>query len=370
MKIDFYHIDAFEVPNYEPIWRALRDMGVEANLVAVPNEKNVAGKWFDFDRFQSYCSERGLPFATEREPNADLAVTTQNADILREYRCPRVRMMYGPTVYPKAWGLQPHSVKPFDAVLTHGKLYTDYYSTWLRKDQLPIVGYPRYDDFFAGKLSRKNIRQRWGVNDQKPVLVFLPTWADNTAFDTFFPALMDLTDRYQIILRPHHCTLRLEPQRMALLKASGLLILENAFDLAEAYAGADVVLSDVRSGGAFESCLCGVPTVGMVKDAAELSGWLAQHNIGQIISLCAQPQQLDVAIQVALTSQSRVQACKRWVEERVAYRDGSSGKQAAHAIVELVQKKARSITIPVAAPVLGSVSHLLTPVFKTNLEKN
>lgn len=370
MKIDFYHIDAFEVPNYEPIWRALREMGVEANLVAVPNERNVAGKWFDFDRFQSYCAERGLLFTTEREPNADLAVTTQNADILREYNCPRIRLMYGPTVYPQAWGLQPHAVKPFDAILTHGRLYADYYSTWLRKDQLPIVGYPRYDNFFAGKLSRKMIRDSWGVNDQKPVLVFLPTWADNTAFDTFFPALMRLIDRYQIILRPHHCTLRLEPQRMVLLKASGLKILENAFDLAEVYAGADVVLADARSGGLFESCLCGVPAVGMVKDPAELSGWLAQNNIGQIISLCAQPQQLDIAIQVALTSQSRVQACKHWVEERVAYRDGSSGKEAAKAIVNLVMQKSKAAGASISMAQSHVPNPILTPVFHTNLDKN
>lgn len=363
MRIEFYHIDAFEVPNFEPIWRALKQMGVDARLVGVPPDKNVAGSWFNFDIFKEYCTERNLPFHTETDWQADLAVTTQNANILERYACPRIRIMYGPIVYPEAWGLQPHAVKPFDALLTHGKLYANYYSKWLRPDQLPIVGYPRYDDFFAGKLQKSAIRARWRVvNDQRPVLVFLPTWADNTAFDTFFPALMRLQDRYQIILRPHHCTLRLEPHRLALLKSSGLLLLDHAFDLAEVYAGADVVLADVRSGGLFEACLCDIPTVGMVRDPAELTGWLAQHQVEQIISLCVNPDQLEAAIQLALTSNAQQEARRCWIEERVAYRDGSSGKQAAEAIITLVKNKQ-----PVLAP---SASSFLTPVIKTNLVNN
>jgi O-antigen biosynthesis protein len=344
MKVEFYHIDAFEVPNYEPIWQNLRAMGVDARLVGVPDPYNAAASgWFDFERFKTYCHEHSLAFTTEADSTADIAVTTQNIDILKNYSCPRVRIMYGPIAYPAAWGLQPHATKPFDAVLTHGKFYADLYSSLLRPEQLPIVGYPRYDNFFAGKLSRDVIRARWGVNDNKPVLVFLPTWGDNTAFEKFFLPLLHLSHRYQIVLRPHHCTLRFEPQRMAMLKASGLLILENAFDLAEVYAGADVILSDARSGGLFEACLCNVPTVGMVIDPAEITGWIAHASVDQMISVCSDPAQLEAAIESALTSKTQAEQREKWIEPRVAYRDGSAGRAAANALIKLAETSAAKV---------------------------
>ena len=365
MKIEFYHIDAFEVPNYEPIWRRLRELGVDARLVGVPDNQNTAANgWFDFDRFKTYCTERALPFTTQADPTTDIAITTQNEDILRNYPCPHVRVMYGPIVYPAAWGLQQHAVKPFDALLTHGKIYANFYSQWLRPDQLPVVGYPRYDDFFAGKLQRNLIRQRWGVQNKKPVLVFLPTWGDNTGFDKFLPALLNLTHKYQIILRPHHCTLRLEPNRMALLKSSGLLILDNAFDLAEVYAGADVVLADMRSGGLFEACICDVPTVGMVLDSAEIPGWIMRNGVEKMLSLCTEDYQLETAIDIALTSKSQAEHRKRWSDEHVSFRDGTAGLQAAQALIKLATRTHMAIK-PVNFNGLTSVS-----VVETNLNNN
>jgi glycosyltransferase involved in cell wall biosynthesis len=346
MKIDFYTIDAFEVPNYEPIWRNLNEMGVEARIVGVPCDHNVAKDWFDFDRFKQYCTEKAIPYFTEINPDADFAITTQNANILREYRCPKSRIMYGPIVYPLAWGLQKHSVQPFDAILTHSQLYADFYYKWLRPEQLPVVGYPRYDDYFAGKLKRHEIRARWGVNDKSPVVAFLPTWGDNTGFDKFFPALLRLAQQYQIILRPHHCTLRFEPKRMELLKSCGLPIIDNAFDLAEIYAGADIIVSDTRSGGLFEAVICNTPTVGMVVDPTELSGWLAHAKVEQFISLCSDPEQLETAIHQALSSQEQANNRRHWAEEHCAYRDGTSGHQAAKALIKLIEIAAARNTHP------------------------
>lgn len=342
MIIDFYHIDAFEAANYEPIWHKLREMGVEANMVAVPGKQNAAeAGWFDFERFCAYCAERKIAYTTHITPNATLAVTTQNASILQEYSC-RVRLMYGPVIYPHAWALQPHSVKPFHAVLTHGKIYADRFSHWLPREQLPIIGYPRYDDYFSGKLQREIIRARWGVKQHLPVLAFMPTWGNNTGFDKFFPALMRLANQYQIVVRPHHCTIRLEPERMVLLQSSGVVILDNAFDLAEIYAGADVVIADVRSGGLFEACLCGVPAVGMVIDANEFPDWLTPNNINQMVQLCSEPATLESAIHEALASKTQSYFQYRWAEQHVAYRNGNAAQQAALALINIAEKQYHS----------------------------
>ena len=334
MKIDFYHVDAFEVANFEPICRQLRAQGVDANLVAVPGGKNTAAAgWFDFERFNAFCTARGIPYVTESRPDAALGVTTQNAQVLRDYSF-RVRLMYGPIVYPMAWGLQEISVKPFDAVLVHGQSYVECFSGWLSRDRLRIVGYPRCDEYFAGRLLRAAIRERWGVNDKTPVLAFLPTWERNTGFDTFFPALIKLADQYQIVLRPHHCTVRMEPQRMDLMRESGLIILDDAFDLLEVYAGADVVLSDVRSGSLFEACACDVPAVGLVLDAAEITGWLAANRVDRMVPLCHDPATLEQALEDAMAP---AYAAERdaWADRHVAYRDGSAARQAADALIAL-----------------------------------
>jgi len=351
VKIEFYHIDAFEIANYEPIWRQLRDMGVDATLVAVPDRRNTAAPgWFDFPRFKAYCDERDLPFTTETDPTADIGITTQNASILRDYK-KRVRLMYGPVLFPSAWGIQPHAVQPFDAVLTHGQGHADRFSQWLPRDRLPIVGYPRYDDFFAGRFNKETIRASWGVTDNRPVICFLPTWADNTGFDLFFPELVRLSDRYNIILRPHHCTLRMEPERMALMRASGLHILDSTYDLSACYAGADVIVSDVRSGGMLESCVCDVPVVGMVIDPNEMSGWLAKENIGQMVSLCSSAHRLDAAIDEALSSKFQAVHRQAWAERHVANRDGTAAEAAAEALIKLVVPSAmRSLSTSPQAP--------------------
>ncbi len=363
MKIEFYHVDAFEVANYEPIWRELKRKGVETNLVAVPGHQNTAAaNWFDYATFQAYCESRQLPFTDKPDCTATMGVTTQNADILANYAY-RVRLMYGPVIFPAAWALQAHAVKPFDVVLTHGRAYQERFMQWLTPEQLPIIGYPRYDDFFAGKLSRQKIREAWGLNEHRPVLAFLPTWDNNTGLDAFLPYLLQLADQYQIILRPHHCTVRFEPERMEKLKASGLLLLENAYDLAEVYAASDVVVSDVRSGGLFEACLCDIPTVGMVIDPHEITGWLSHYHVDSMVSLCYQPDQLRQAIDIALTSSTHAEHRKLWADQHVAFRDGTAAKEAAEALIQLADKR-------LCKPVFSSAGLTSISMTATNLNNN
>lgn len=341
MKIEFYHIDAFETPNYEPIWRALLAKGVDARMVAVPGARNRAEKdWFDYERFQQYCAERNIAYQTKVDPTADMGITTQNADILADYET-KVRLMYGPVMYPNAWALQAHAVTPFDAVLTHGVAYTEFFSQWLPKEQLPVIGYPRYDDFFSGKLHKEDIRRQWHIADTKPILAFMPTWGDNTAFEKFLPILRQLVERFHIVVRPHHCTVRLEPNRMKALQESGFIILDHAYDLAAIYSAASVVVSDVRSGGLFEAVLCDVPAVGMMLDASEDAGWLVRRHIGDMLTLCHDPDKLVSSIEMAELSMPQATFRRAWSNAFVAYQDGRAAEQAAEAIIQLVLNRGK-----------------------------
>ena len=357
MRIDLYHIDAFEAANYEPIWRSLRAKGVDARMVAVPGRANTAESgWFDIDRFHQTCRARGVDWADEADPRA-LGVTTQNIGILADYG-QRVRLMYGPAPYDSGWAMQRHAVQPFDAVLVHGRFQADWFARWLRPDQLPVIGYPRYDDFFAGRVSRAAARARWQLADDKPVLAFLPTWDNNTAFDTLWPAIEALRDRCQILLRPHHCTLRMEPARMQRLRDSGLPMLDQAFDLTELIVAADLVVSDVRSGSLFEAAMCGLPTVGLVRaDSGDAEGWLARQRVGELMPLASQPDQVAAAVDQALAGGAYTAARARWAEHNVAHRDGSAASQAAEALIALATP--RRVQVSLAASPTCKVSVVL-----------
>lgn len=337
MKIDFYHIDAFETAVYEPIWRELVKLGVDARLVAVPGRANsAAAGWFDYETCKRNCADRDLPLFAEVDPDADMAITTQDANILRQYRM-RTRVMYGPILYPKAWGLQPKSVLPFNHVLVHGEAYAERFSQWLPRNRLHVTGYPRYDDYFNGSVSRTEVRAGWNVSDGRPSIVFMPTWADNTSFDNIFPELVRLSKDYNIIVRPHHCTVRMEPHRMSLMRTSGMLVLDSNFDLLKCFAGADVIISDARSGAMFEALMCGVPTVGLVLDPSELTGWVGREGLDELVSLCWRSEDLEKSIMIALANGAGGPVRQDWRERHTANLDGGAAKVAAKTIIGIVE---------------------------------
>lgn len=344
IKFDFYHIDAFEVANFEPIWRALVNKGVDAVMVAVPDHRNTATRgWFDFDSFSTYCADRNIPYLTSPRHGSIFGITTQNAYILNNYK-KRVRLMYGPAPYTPGWAMQRTTVEAFDAVLVHGDYHAKRFSHWLPSNRLPVIGYPRYDDLFGGRLSREIIRKKWGIHDRRPLVMFLPTWAGNTAFDLFFPELLNLSQYFQIVVRPHHCTIRFESGRMAQLRASGFLVLEGAYDLPDAIFCADVVISDVRSGSMFEAIAAGIPTVGMVLNSGDDLPWLIEGGVDQIAPLCTDPSELLEAIETVLVGQRYSAERLRWAEHHVAWRDGSAAEHAADALIRLAEGNKIQVT--------------------------
>jgi hypothetical protein len=356
MKIEFYHVDAFEAANYEPIWRALRALGVDARMVAVPGPENTADPgWFDFDRLAAYYRARGVSFETVADYDA-VAVTTQNEVIIRPYRPPHIRVMYGPILYPQAWGLQPHATVPFDTLLVHGPAYVERYACWKDPADLPVVGYPRYDDFFAGRIDTARLRREWQLDPTRPTIAYLPTWGDNSTFDAFFPHVAALSAGCNVVIRPHHCTMRFEPARRAAMERSGMRILENAYDLSSVYAVADVVLADTRSGALVEAIAAERRSVGLVLDPAEVDAWIRPTGLDRLAPICAVPAQLDATVDALLAHDRFAGARRAWAERHVAFRDGTAGHQAALGIIGAVERAAtRTVRVPAArkAPVVS-----------------
>ncbi|MBW8002731.1 MAG: glycosyltransferase [Planctomycetes bacterium] len=354
MKIEFYHVDAFEAVHYEPIWRALCAAGVDARLVAIPGSDNTAQEgWFDFERLKSCYDSRHIPFSTTSDYDCS-AITTQNESVLRHYKSLHIRLPYGPVVYPESWGLSEKPARPFDALLVHGQFYFEYFSQWKSKDEMSIIGYPYYDDFFAGKINTSQCSSKWCLDKSKQTIVYLPTWEGRSSIDAFLDQISSLTSEFNVLVKPHHCTLRMEPERMARIARSGLTLVESAYALPALFSVADLVIADTRSGAFFESIMTDTTTIGLAPNRAEIQEWLEPKGVTQLGPICTDPTTLKTAVGKLFENDFYKSARQQWADKHVSFRDGSAAKHAADEIIKLVERKqdnetskASQISVPV-----------------------
>lgn len=365
MRIEFYHIDAFEAPHYEPIWRALQKSGVDARLIAIPDSNNTSSPgWFDFERLKSYYDNRGVPFLTSSDYECS-AITTQNECILGPYKGLHIRLQYGPVVYPDAWNYREIANRPFDAVLVHGSCGVERISKWKSKDEILVVGYPHYDDFFSGRIDSNAYFSKWDLDKSKATIVYLPTWQERSSIDGFLDKVSSLASDFNVLIKPHHCTLRMEPQRMARIERSGLTIIQNAYYLPELFSVADLVIADTRSGAFFESIMTETPTIGLA-DSSEFEQWLEPYGITRIAPICTAKNNISQAVNSLLEKDGYKSARQQWAERNVSYRDGTAAKHAAEEITKFIERKQQSckatsissISTPRVSVVLPTYNHL------------
>jgi glycosyltransferase involved in cell wall biosynthesis/arylsulfatase A-like enzyme len=354
MRIDFYHIDGMEIPNYVPVWRALVEMGVDARLVTVPDPHNTAAKgWFDFDATTRRYQQMGIDYTTVPDYECDLAVTTQYPVILAPYKGLKVRMMYAPNMLSDSFGHSKDATEAFDGVLVHGPYSQRRLSRWKRKDDLLIAGHPRCDDFFLGKYAPHKAQYRLQHPNRRPVISYLPTWAEASTLDTFLDAVARLSGRYDVLLKPHHCTLRLELERMQRVNACGATVVVDASELAIMYALSDVVLADVRSGAFYEAMALGVPVVALTAAPEDTAKHLDPRALAGA-PLCAAPEDLPRLIDEMLAHDQYAEGRDRLGRDLVAFRDGTAAAHAATELVAFVERCGRRVAAP--KPTLAAAS--------------
>lgn len=64
----------------------------------------------------------------------------------------------------------------------------------------PIVGYPKFDDWFNNSVSNLSMFLRSGI----PTLLYTPTWGTYSTLQEVIPLLNVLSEYYNIIIKPHH----------------------------------------------------------------------------------------------------------------------------------------------------------------------
>jgi SAM-dependent methyltransferase len=339
MRVEFYHIDAMQAPHNEPIWRALCEQGVDARLVAIPGPENAApAGWFDFDRLKHYYDSRHVPFYTETDYDCS-AVTTGSEPLLRSYRAWHIRLSYGPVLHPDSWNHRESTNRPFDAVLVHGPFDVECLSQWKSRDDLLVMGYPRYDEFFAGAIDVRADRSLWGLDSSRPTIVYLPTWEERSSIDRFLDVIAGLQAQYNVLVKPHHCTLRMEQRRMARIRQSGLTLIESPYDLPACLAVADLVVADTRSGAFNESIMTDNRTVGLADSPEEFDQWLVPCGITRLAPVCTLPAALPSLAAQVLEKDEYGFVRQEWADRNVSYRDGTAALHAAEEIIKYLERQ-------------------------------
>jgi len=346
MRVEFYLVDAMEVDNFAPIYRALRATGVDVRMVAAPGDLNTASSgWFDFENARERLDALDLPYLTAPDYGAEAAVTTQRSVHLRGYRGRKVRLMY--TIGPyDSENLQASRAHGFDAVLLQGPYAHPFISRWLEPSRVRVTGFPKYDDFFANRIDARAVRQQLGLEPEDKVVAYLPTWESRSSIDAFFESIEELaqTIGIRVLTKPHHCTPRFEPERYERLKRSvNARLLPVSFSSAELFSICDLAIVDALSGALGEAILTGPerPLICLCPDSELLKSQPTPlpEEIGAMLT---RPQDLpDVARALLAGGGSDAEAIRgrhAMRDQLFAHTDGTAALRAADAIVDLIRQ--------------------------------
>ncbi len=167
----------------------------------------------------------------------------------------QIRYMYGADIN-EGWSLQGWN-NIYDVFLCHG--VNDEREIKKRfKGKTFIMGYPRYDRFFSGDMDLSRIRREFGLSESKKTVVWMPTLGgDYSSIPLFAQALSTISEKYNIIVRPHPISFVQEKNFISLLEKFKFNIDRGALrDMNELFGVADVVLAD-NGGSPFSAIFLG-----------------------------------------------------------------------------------------------------------------
>ena len=167
----------------------------------------------------------------------------------------RIKYKYAPISAKPNLTLNPENNILYDAILCYG----NYEANYLRVYSNPrIIGNLKYIDF----------NRKINDNDNKKVLLYLPTYGDTCSIDLILEEFNILKKDYYIITKFHHGTsyLKNEAYRIEKLKEISDEYYDHKTPLIDLLKKTHIVLSD-NSGSIFESILAGVPVAVFTEDS-------------------------------------------------------------------------------------------------------
>lgn len=255
----------------------------------------------------------------------------------------------------------------YDLILAYGPRDSKLFSYYTHPE---IVGNPKFDDWFNGALSEKELTViRSGLDPERRTVLYLPTHGDLSSVDELAQSLKHLTDEFNVIVKLHYFIAHEEPERAAMLQDPSIRLYGDDTDILPLLKVADVVVSD-NSSAIFDAILADKPVVVTdfhdpdyldfghkerrkyrrgVNTALTFSGSIEQEikQDGRVLSF-SDPKELRSKITQALEDEEFYrQERKKLVAELFSYNDGRCGERAAKKILECIADPA-----PKSRPIL------------------
>jgi hypothetical protein len=291
--------------------------------------------------------DAGISFQTQPSPDADAVVTTQyhSSIFLPEYQHTiSFRLMYG-LCSEKGFNHSATASLPFHAVLVPGEYSRDRIG---RFTEPLVVGMPKYDAYFRGEYDRAVIEARHGLSPTRETVLYVPTWAGESSVrqPTIRSFLEDLCVDRNVLIKPHHVTMRHEPEALeALSRLDGPCVVQQPVPLGELLAASDYVVCDALSGVFWESIFIGrKPTLGL-QYGSRLRPQHMEKCIDEFAIISRDPSRIatdfDGAIRFHRENRDTLQ---EQAGRYLAFTDGRSGHRAAQAILEFTETRRRNRT--------------------------
>lgn len=226
-----------------------------------------------------------------------------------------------------------------------------------------IVGYPKFDDWFNGRLNESCIAEiKEKLDLSKKTVLYLPTHGDLSSIDALADELKKNAFYYNVLVKPHYYTPYEEAERLKKLQHKDIFIFQDGADLLPFFKVADAVISD-NSSGIFDAILADKPLVvtdflsekylnkehkklksfqyRLPEGALTYSQSIEQRikKDGSVIAI-KKPHELQKAIATAIADEQQFKSSRKKLREEIfAYNDGRCGQKAAGAIKKLVSLK-------------------------------
>lgn len=254
IDVEFYLMDSFEIYQYLPIYSALINKGYDAKFVCEPPENNMAKNWFDFENSKKILDELNLKYTQKSNPYAKFAITTQRVYYLSKYLNFKINLQYGVGLNKTNFCSTKRATEGFDARFIYGEYTKNKIKNYIDENYIYEIGLPKYDLYFKNPPQKEQIKNQLGINTNKKVLVYFPTWDEDSSIIPFYEELKKLKERYFVVTKAHHCTFR-RPEKIQDLQALyeiSDIVLEGNYSFSNAAAIADIALIDAKSGATCE----------------------------------------------------------------------------------------------------------------------
>lgn len=344
VKLGYIAFCIAHVEVVRPVMERLGWTGIEIIVIRTPHDPtggNVATT-------VAYLARHNIPYAIEPSNKYDLLMSCIILDKASRKRYAHrgtrfIRILYSAAGKNYTYGPDNGA---YDLILTAGP-----YSEERLCQFAPCVsvGMPRFDILYSGGLAVSALKASYGLRSTRPVLLYVPTWGVESSIDQYADIIVNLIDRFEVVVKLHPLTYLREKHRLVPFRTSGIHLLNEESVLAELLAMADVVVSDY-SGSLFEALAADKPLLlldvddQILRESRFYEGAGPEHRLRDIAPRASNPEEFESRLLEATTDAEPWPTRRReCAEQFFVYRDGNSSQKAASTIEAFIARHRRMI---------------------------